>query len=88
MHRQHPTLFRNKRFALNEMFLEMLQNLLYFMYKKTHEVFFHFSFCATLYFSLMNALVYVDLVVDSRYLWTLVDIYLFFYQTSTYGFFT
>ena len=40
---------------------ETLQNLLYFMYKKTHVVFFRFSFRATLYFYLMNALVYVDI---------------------------
>ena len=38
-----------------------LQNLLYFMYKKTHVVFFRFLFRATLYFYLMNALVYVSL---------------------------
>ena len=41
---------------------ETLQNLLYFMYKKTHVVFFRFSFRAILYFYLMNALVYVDIV--------------------------
>ena len=40
---------------------ETLQNLLYFMYKKTHVVFFRFSFRATLYFYLMNALVYVKI---------------------------
>ena len=39
---------------------ETLQNLLYFMHKKTHVVFFRFSFRATLYFYLINALVYVD----------------------------
>ena len=38
---------------------EMLQNLLYFMYKKTLVVFCCFSFRATLYFYIMNALVYV-----------------------------
>ena len=37
------SLFRNKRFALNKMFQrKTLQNLLYFMYKKTHVVFFVF----------------------------------------------
>ena len=36
---------------------EMLQNLLYFMYKKTHVFFVCFSFRATLYFYLMNALI-------------------------------
>ena len=40
---------------------ETLQNLLYFMYKKTHVVLFRFSFRATLYFYLMNALVYVNI---------------------------
>ena len=40
---------------------EMLQNLPYFIYTKTQSWFFHFSFCATLIFSLMNALVYVDI---------------------------
>ena len=40
---------------------ETLQNLLYLMYKKTHVVFFRFSFHATLCFYLMNALVYVDI---------------------------
>ena len=40
---------------------ETLQNLPYFMYKKTHVVFFRFSFRATLYFYIMNALVYVDI---------------------------
>ena len=39
----------------------MLQNLPYFMYMKTQSCFFHVSFRATLYFSLMNALVYVDI---------------------------
>ena len=38
-----------------------LQNLLYFMYKKTHVVFFRFSFRAILYFCIMNALVYVNI---------------------------
>ena len=36
-----------------------LQNLLYFMYKKTHVVFFVFHFVQ--HFYLMNALVYVDI---------------------------
>ena len=45
-----PTsLFRNKRFALNE----IIQNLLYFMYKKIPCMwFFRLSFRATLLFSL------------------------------------
>ena len=41
---------------------ETLQNLLYFMYNKTHvSSFFRFSFLATLYFYLINSLVYVDI---------------------------
>ena len=39
---------------------EMLQNLLYFLYKKTHVVFFVFHF-VNFTFSLMNALAYVDI---------------------------
>ena len=39
---------------------ETLQILLYFMYKKTHVVFFVFHFVQLLFF-LMNALVYVDI---------------------------
>ena len=40
---------------------EMLQNLPYFWNTKTHVFFFLFSFHATLLFSLMNALVYVNM---------------------------
>ena len=40
---------------------ETLQNLPYFYHMKTHVVFFPFSFRATLFFPLMNALVYVDI---------------------------
>ena len=41
---------------------EKLQNLQYFMYKKTHVgSFFRFSFRAILYFYLVNALVYVNI---------------------------
>ena len=36
---------------------ETLQNLPYFRNTKIHIVFFRFSFCATLFFPLMNALV-------------------------------
>ena len=55
-------LFRNhsseiRSFCLSFCPSKMLQNLLYFIYKKTKICFIHFSFCATLYFSLMNALV-------------------------------
>ena len=38
---------------------EMLQNFPYFWNTKTHVDFFHFPFRATLFFPLMNALVYV-----------------------------
>ena len=38
---------------------EMLQNLPYFIYTKTQSCFVHFSFRATLFFPLMNALVYL-----------------------------
>ena len=55
------TLFRNKRFALKEMFhfhsSEMLQKLFLFIDQKTHEVFFHSSILATLHFYQMNTLV-------------------------------
>ena len=54
-HISHKNL-ANKRLVLNEMFQ---QNLIYFMYKKTHVVFCLFSFCVTLIFSFMNAVVYV-----------------------------
>ena len=40
---------------------EMLQNLPYFIYMKAQSCFFRFSFRASLYFYLMNALVYVDI---------------------------
>ena len=40
---------------------ETLQNLPYFIYTKTQSCFFRFSFRATLYFYIMNALVYVDI---------------------------
>ena len=39
---------------------EMLQNLPCFIYTKTQSCFFCFSFHTTLFFPLMNALVYVD----------------------------
>jgi hypothetical protein len=39
---------------------KMLQNLLYFVYKKTHVVFSFFISC-NFAFSLMNSLVYVDI---------------------------
>ena len=51
---------------------ETLQNLLYFMYEKTHVFFFCFSFRATLYFYLMNALVYVDTKCVKNYMGFLI----------------
>ena len=42
-----------------------VQNLPYFWHDKTHIVFFRLSFHATLFFSLMNALVYVNIVSHS-----------------------
>ena len=60
-HRDRPTstLFRNKRFMLDEM---TKQNI--FIIRKPMKVFFCFSFLATLFFPLMNALVNVD--IDQR----------------------
>ena len=53
------TLFRNKRFALN---LMPQRNALKFAilleYENPHN---YFSFCASLFFPLMNALVYIDI---------------------------
>ena len=46
------SLFINKRFALNECSSETLQNLLYFMYKKTHAVFIVFHFVQLYIFTL------------------------------------
>ena len=45
---------------------ETLQNLPYFIYTKTQSCFFHFSFRATLFFPLMNALVYVDIDIREK----------------------
>ena len=39
---------------------ETLQNFPYFLEYENPRMFFRFSFCATLFFPLMNALVYVD----------------------------
>ena len=55
------SLFRKKSLRSTFCSSETLQTLPYFMFKKTHVVFFHFSFRATLGFYLMNALVYVDI---------------------------
>ena len=40
---------------------EMLQNMPYFIYTKTQSCVFHFLFCATLFFPLISAIVYVDI---------------------------
>ena len=40
---------------------KMLQYLPYFIYTKTQSWFFHLSFCAALFFPLMNAKVYVEM---------------------------
>ena len=53
------SLFRNKMFALNEMFQRNASKFAIFYVKENPRSFFPFSFRATLYFSLMNALVYV-----------------------------
>ena len=55
----HVPLFINKRFALNEMFQRNTSKFAIFYVKENPCSFFHFSFRATLYFYLMNALVYV-----------------------------
>ena len=54
-------LFRNKRFALNEMFQQNASKFAIFYVYENPYSFFRFSFRATLYFYLMNALIYVDI---------------------------
>ena len=52
-------LFRNKRLALNLMPQRNASKFaMFYVYENPHS-FFRFSFCATLYFYLMSALVYV-----------------------------
>ena len=58
---QVTTLFRKKRFMLDEMTQRNTSKFAIFMEYENPPSFFHFSFCATLFFSLMNALVYVDI---------------------------
>ena len=55
------TLFRNKRFALNLMPKRNASKFAIFYVWENPCSFFRFSFHATLYFYLMNALVYVDI---------------------------
>ena len=52
--------FEKRGLCLMKSSSEMLQNLAYFIYTKTQSCFFRFSFCAALFFSLMNALVDVN----------------------------
>ena len=56
------SLFRNKRFVLNEMFQQNTSKFaIFFWNMKTHVVFYRFSFGVTLFLPLMNALVYVNI---------------------------
>ena len=57
----HKTLFRKKMFALNEMFQQNASKFAIFYVSENTCSFFRFSFRATLYFCLINALVYVDI---------------------------
>ena len=54
---QADSLFRNKRFALNKMFQRNASKFSIFYVYENPRSFFRFSFRATLYFYLMNALV-------------------------------
>ena len=50
------SLFRKKRFMLDEKFQQNASKLAtFYVYENTQSCFFHFSFCATLFFPLMNA---------------------------------
>ena len=49
---------------------ETLQNLTYFMYKKTHEVFFVFHFVQLYIFTLWMPLVYVDIYIKYSKFWS------------------
>ena len=55
------TLFRNKRFMLDEMFQWNASKFAILLEYENPCSFFHFSFSETLYFYLMNTLVYVDI---------------------------
>ena len=55
------TLFINKRFAHNEMLQQNASKFTIFYVSENPCSFFRFSFRATLYFYLMNALVYVNI---------------------------
>ena len=55
------TLFRNKRFALNEMIQRNASKFAILLEYQNPHTFFRISFHATLIFPLMNAMVYVDI---------------------------
>ena len=55
-----PPNFRNNLFSMKSS-SKMLQNLPYFIHTKIQSCFFHFSFRATLFFPIKNALVYVNI---------------------------
>ena len=55
------SLFRKKRFMFDEMFQRNTSKFAIFLEYKNPRSFFRFSFRATLFFSLMHALVYVDI---------------------------
>ena len=57
-------LFRNKRFARNKIFQRNASKFAIFYVLENTNRFFRFSFHETLYFYLMNALVYVDIDQD------------------------
>ena len=50
-----------KRLMLDEKFQQNASNFAIFYINENPKLFFHFSFGATLFFPLMNALVYVDI---------------------------
>ena len=60
--RLHSSQFQS--LCLTKCSSETLQNFPYIIYTRTQSCFFRFSFCVTLYFYLMNALVYVDIDVS------------------------
>ena len=56
------SLFRNKRFMLVEMTRSNASKFtIFYIVYENPKFFFHSLFCATLFFHLMNALVYVDI---------------------------
>ena len=55
------SLFRNKKFMLDEMALWKDSKFAILLEYENPRSFFHYFFCATLFFSLMNALVFVNI---------------------------